>query len=63
MDYLTVRDAAKNWNVSERWVQQYCIEGRIEGVKKFGVSWAIPADAKKPADPRKNIRKIRGKDV
>lgn len=63
MDYLTVRDAAKNWNISERWVQQYCIEGRIEGVKKFGVSWAIPINAEKPADPRKNAGEIRGKDI
>jgi hypothetical protein len=53
MEYITAREAAKKWNISERWVQQYCIDGRIDGAKKFGVSWAIPANAKKPDDPRK----------
>ena len=53
MEYITAREAAKKWSVSERLVQQYCISGRIEGAKKFGISWAIPYDAQKPADPRK----------
>ncbi|MGI6497966.1 MAG: DNA-binding protein [Oscillospiraceae bacterium] len=56
MEYITVREASKRWAVSERLVQQYCISGRIEGAKKFGVSWAIPDDAQKPADPRKHRR-------
>ncbi|ADY55359.1 hypothetical protein Sgly_1026 [Syntrophobotulus glycolicus DSM 8271] len=56
MEYITVREAAKKWKVSERLVQQYCISGRIEGAKKFGVSWAIPECAQKPADPRKYRR-------
>ena len=29
-----------------------CNEGMIEGVIKFGHSWAIPADAEKPVDKR-----------
>ncbi len=53
MEYITAREAAKKWNVSERLVQQYCISGRIDGAKKFGVSWAIPKCAEKPSDPRK----------
>lgn len=53
MEYITVTEAAKKWKVSNRMVQRYCAEGRIEGVKKFGISWGIPADAVKPRDPRK----------
>jgi len=53
MEYITVTEAAKKWGVSNRMVQKYCAEGRIEGVKKFGVSWEIPAHAVKPRDPRK----------
>ena len=34
MEYITAREAAKKWNVSERLIQQYCISGRIEGAKK-----------------------------
>lgn len=60
MDYMSVREAAEKWNISQRWVQQYCIDGRIKGVKKFGVSWCIPADAEKPQDPRKGKGTIRG---
>ena len=53
MEYITVTEAAKKWKVSNRMVQKYCAEGRIEGVKKFGVAWGIPSHAAKPRDPRK----------
>ncbi len=53
MKYITVREAARKWNISERLVQQYCTAGRIPGVDKFSGSWAIPEDACKPADPRR----------
>ena len=55
MEYITVREAAQKWKVSERLTQQYCTDGRIQGAKKFGGAWAIPADAPKPADPRKAV--------
>ena len=42
MEYMTVREAAGKWKISERMVQKYCAEGKIEGVRKFGVSWGIP---------------------
>ena len=50
---MTVREAAQQWNISQRLIQQYCIEGRIGGAKKFSGAWAIPVGAKKPEDPRK----------
>ena len=53
MEYITVREAARKWKVSERLTQQYCTDGRIPGARKFGGAWAIPADAPKPTDPRK----------
>lgn len=52
MEYLTVRETAEKWELSDRMVQQFCIDGRIPGAQKFGKSWAIPADAEKPQDPR-----------
>lgn len=52
MEYLTVRETAEKWNLSGRMVQQLCIDGRIPGAQKFGKSWAIPAEAEKPQDPR-----------
>lgn len=53
MDFISVRDAAAKWGISERCVHKYCEEGRISGLKRFGRSWAIPAGAKKPMDKRK----------
>ena len=52
-DYLSIREAANRWGVSERRVNQFCGEGRIPGARKIGGSWAIPADAEKPMDPRR----------
>lgn len=54
MEYMTVREAAGKWNVSERQVQKYCAQGRIDGAGKFGASWRIPVSACKPEDPRGN---------
>lgn len=54
MEYITVSEAAKKWNVSNRLVQKYCTDGRIDGAKKFGGSWGIPCSSVKPKDPRKD---------
>lgn len=53
MEYMTANQAAKLWNISQRRVQILCAEDRIPGVFKLGEAWAIPANAKKPEDPRK----------
>lgn len=53
MAYLTVRETAEKWKISERFVQQYCVAGRIPGARKFGKSWAIPEEALRPSDPRR----------
>jgi len=53
MDYISVREAAEKWGVSERWVQKFCVEDRIPGVQRFGHSWMIPKDALRPNDLRR----------
>ena len=50
--YVTVNDMANKWGLRPRTVQIMCAEGKIEGVTKFGRSWAIPANATKPTDNR-----------
>lgn len=52
MDFMTIQEAAKKWNLSERRVQAICVEGKIPGAIKFGRSWAIPKDTDKPKDAR-----------
>lgn len=56
MDYLSVKEAAEKWGVSERRVHQYCKDRRIPGTERIGNTWAIPATADKPQDPR-SVRK------
>ena len=46
--YMTAKEKAKQWGVSDRMVQVWCGEKMIDGVVKFGHAWAIPEDAKKP---------------
>lgn len=52
MDYISAREASRLWDISERWVQKLCENNRIDGVQRFGRSWMIPKDAKKPCDLR-----------
>ena len=52
MDYITVKQAASNWNISIRQVQNYCMKGKIDGVVSFNGVWAIPKNASKPVDRR-----------
>lgn len=54
--YLSVRETAARWNVSERWVNQYIQEGRVPGVERFGKSWAIPEDAEKPEHRKPSVK-------
>ena len=49
---MTVKEAAKLWDISERRVMILCKEGKIDGATKKGRSWVIPANAQKPADAR-----------
>lgn len=42
LNYISVKDAANKWNISERRVQKLCEGNRIEGVIRFGHSWMIP---------------------
>ena len=51
-EYMTTKQAATLWGISERRVSILCREGRIQGAAKQGHAWMIPADAAKPADQR-----------
>ena len=62
-NYLSIREAAEKWGVSERRINQYCAEGRIPGARRFGKSWAIPDDAEKPGDPRRTRRQVKSASV
>ena len=48
MKYLSVKEIADRWGVSERSVRGYCAEGRIPDAFLTGKTWNIPEDAQKP---------------
>ena len=48
MAYISVADAAKKWNLSERSVRNYCAIGKIPNAVLAGKTWQIPEDAAKP---------------
>ena len=57
--YMKASEAAELWGISLHRVQEFCKNGRIEGVMRFGRSWMIPADAQKPIDTRYKGMKIK----
>lgn len=48
MIFLSVKEIAKKWNMSERSVRNYCASGRVQGAFLTGKTWNIPENAKKP---------------
>jgi len=60
MNYITTKEVAEKWGISDRRVLQYCNAGRIEGAVKMGNTWIIPKDAKKPIDGRHTRGKMKG---
>ena len=54
MNYISVKSAAKKWNLTERRVTALCRNGRIENAKKENGLWLIPDNATKPIDGRTN---------
>lgn len=37
MDDISVKEAVARWDISGRWIQKLREEGKIDGVKRFGV--------------------------
>lgn len=58
MDYISSREAAKKWGISERRVQKLCEENRIPGVVRFSRMWLIPKDAENPVDARRKDKTV-----
>lgn len=48
MEYLSVSEIAKKWNITNRMVRNYCAQGRIPGAFLTGKTWNIPSNAVKP---------------
>ena len=49
MEYISVKQFAEKFNISERTARNYCANGKIDGAYIVGKSWNVPADAELPA--------------
>ena len=52
IQYMSAREAAEKWNISQRRVSILCSENRIPDVAMLGNMWLIPRNAEKPIDAR-----------
>lgn len=64
MKYISAREAADRWGISQRRVAVLCSEQRIAKATMVGNMWIIPATAQKPVDARSTrYRKMEDKVV
>ena len=59
MKYFSVAEAAKQWNISERSVRNYCAHGRIPNALLKGKTWYLTENAQKPERVNKNSALLR----
>lgn len=52
LSYISAKEVAEKWNISQRRVAVLCSEGRVKGAMMVGNMWIIPSNAEKPADKR-----------
>ncbi|MCC8098169.1 MAG: helix-turn-helix transcriptional regulator [Eubacterium sp.] len=57
MEYISAKEAAAKWGITEESVQTYCNEGQIDGAVNLGKSWAVPITAEKPEGTKKEVNK------
>lgn len=55
-EYISVEEAAKIWNLSERSARNYCSQGRVPGAFLEGKTWKIPSNAEKPDRKTRHIK-------
>ena len=65
MEYMSAREAADKWGISQRRVAVLCSEHRVNNATMVGNMWLIPTTAEKPSDARitrysqKDSRKVK----
>ena len=53
MNYISVSEFSKKWNIPERTVRNYCAIGKIKGAFLTGKTWNIPEDSLLPEKGKK----------
>lgn len=57
MEFMSAREAADKWGISQRRVAVLCAERRVKEAMMVGNMWIIPINAEKPVDARRLCRK------
>jgi len=52
MNYMTAKEAAELWGISQRRVAILCSDGRVPNAEMLSNMWLIPIDSQKPDDGR-----------
>ncbi len=52
LSFMSAKEAAEKWDISQRRVAILCSENRIDGAMMVGNMWIIPSTAEKPIDKR-----------
>ena len=52
LSFISAKEAAEKWDISQRRVAILCSENRIDGAMMVGNMWIIPSTAEKPIDKR-----------
>jgi hypothetical protein len=64
MDYITPKEVAERWGISERIVEALCANGQIDWVERLGGKmWIIPKSASKPIDGRTKAAKEKNERI
>lgn len=56
--FMSTKEAAEKWSISERRVRVLCAQGRVDGVVQSSWAYLIPRNAPKPSDGR-SLRHLR----
>ena len=62
LSFISAKEAAEKWEISQRRVAILCAENRINGAMMVGNMWIIPSTATKPVDKR-TIRYEKQKEI
>lgn len=60
-DFISVKEAAQKVGVTERWIQQLCKDGKIEGAMRLGGTgpWLVPRKyIKEVCKPKRRDKEI-----
>lgn len=59
MKYLSSKELAALWKISDRQVRNYCSEGRVLGCFLEGGEWMIPENSTKPKRQKRRVKRER----